>query len=168
MEGRRRFSSPGLTAHRGIKFKTTAAILAVVLYSVQCLLSYNTCQGIQLLQSDRFSWLLHLPGTIELAGSKSRGSSYWPGKFILASVVNWIFLLTLAGESLLFPVYTVAIKCGITFLSPNFVKFGYVMKSWKIKNFVLCRNFLKCFLSLINDYKEEKKILIWCHFLTLI
>ena len=52
----------------GIRFKTPAVILAVV----QCLLSYNTCQGIQLLRS-RNSWLLHLPGKIELAGSNSRG-----------------------------------------------------------------------------------------------
>ena len=40
---------------------------------VQLLLSYNTCRGIQLLRPNNCSWLLHLPGTIALAGSKSRG-----------------------------------------------------------------------------------------------
>ena len=44
-----------------------------LLYSVQRLLSYNTCRGFQLLRSEIFSWLFHLPGNIELAGSKSRG-----------------------------------------------------------------------------------------------
>ena len=62
MAGRGRFSSPG------IKFKTAAVILAVV----HRLLSYNTSRGFQLLWSDIFSWLLHLPVTIELDSSKSR------------------------------------------------------------------------------------------------
>ena len=61
------FLLPGADYSAGIRFKTTAAILAVV----QRLLSYNTCWGFQLLPSDSF-WLLHLPGNIELAGRKSR------------------------------------------------------------------------------------------------
>ena len=60
---------PGADYSLRIRFKTTVAILAVV----QRLLSYNTCCGFQLLRSDSFSWLLHLPGNIEFAGSKSRG-----------------------------------------------------------------------------------------------
>ena len=52
---------------------TTVAILAVG----QRILSYNNCRGIQLLQSGNFSWLLHLPRKIELAGSSS------PGHFLL-------------------------------------------------------------------------------------
>ena len=34
--------------------------------------NYNTCRGFQLLRSDIFSWLLHLPGNSELACIKSR------------------------------------------------------------------------------------------------
>ena len=39
---------------------------------------------------------------------KAGEDSYWPGKLIFAGVVNWILILTLAGELILFPVYTVA------------------------------------------------------------
>ena len=60
---------PGAYFWPGIRFKTTAAILVVV----QLLLSYNTCPGTQLLQPNKCSWLLHLPGKFALAGSKSQG-----------------------------------------------------------------------------------------------
>ena len=97
----------------GIRFKMTAAILAVV----QHLLSYNTCRRFLLLRSDSFSWLLHLPGNIVLAGSKSRGivlltrethfcRCYQPNPtfdtcqgIFFAGVINWILTVTLAVES---------------------------------------------------------------------
>ena len=63
------FLLPGADFSPGIRFKTAAVILA----AVQRLLSYNPCRGFQLLRSEIFSWLFHLPGIIELAGSKSRG-----------------------------------------------------------------------------------------------
>ena len=50
---------PGAYYSPGIRFKTTAAILAVG----QRLLSFNTYCGNQLLWSGNFPWLLHLPGT---------------------------------------------------------------------------------------------------------
>ena len=80
----------------GIRFKTTLAILAVV----QCLLSYNTCRGFLLLRSDIFSWLLHLPGNIELAGSKSQGMPVLTGEahFRHCYSINRILLFTLARE----------------------------------------------------------------------
>ena len=68
----------------GIRFKTIVAILAVV----QCLPS----RGFQLLRSDSFSWLLHLPGNIELAGIESRG-------MILLAREFSNLLLVLIGES---------------------------------------------------------------------
>ena len=83
---------PGADHSPKIRFKTIAVILAVV----QRLLSYNNCRGIQLLRSGNFSWLLHLPGKTEMAGSISRGLR--PGKLIFASVINRILLLTLAGD----------------------------------------------------------------------
>ena len=58
---------PGAYYSPGIRFKTTAAILAVG----QRILSYDTCWGIQLLGSGNLSWLLHLPGT----APTDRGSS---------------------------------------------------------------------------------------------
>ena len=79
MADRGRFSSPVLNSAKyspGNRLKTTAAILT----GVQLLLSYNTCRGIQLLQWCNFSWLLHLRGNIELAGSKSRGRIIMTGE----------------------------------------------------------------------------------------
>ena len=38
----------------------------------QRFLSNNTCRGFLILRTESCSWLLHLPGNIELAGSKSR------------------------------------------------------------------------------------------------
>ena len=67
---------PGAYYWPGIRFKTTAAILA----AGQCLLSCNTCRGIQLLR-----W-------------GNGDGSYWPGKLILAGVINRILLFTLAVE----------------------------------------------------------------------
>ena len=63
------FLLPGDDYSPPTRFKTTAAILAVV----QRLLSCNTCRRYLILLSDSFFLLLHLPGNIELAGSKSRG-----------------------------------------------------------------------------------------------
>ena len=70
MLGRQRFASPGLTTDQGSDLKlqrwswrwynSSSAII-------------NTCQGFQLLRWGNFSWLLHLPGKIALAGSKSWG-----------------------------------------------------------------------------------------------
>ena len=55
-------------------------------------------------------------------------------------------------------------NAGGTFLSPNLVKFGYVLNSTKIKTF-FCRKVLKCFFQLINYYKEIKtKFCFWCRF----
>ena len=68
MASRGRFSSPGWELTED-QLKNYSGDPAEVLR----LLSYNTCLGFQLLQSDRGSWLLHLPGNIELAGSKSWG-----------------------------------------------------------------------------------------------
>ena len=86
-----------------IKFKTAGAILAVV----QRLLSYNTCLGIQLLVSDIFSWLLHLLGTIELVGSKSRGMLLLTGQahFCRCYTVNQILLWHLPGNFRIFYCY---------------------------------------------------------------
>ena len=86
MSVRGRFSSPELRIRSlRIRFKTTAAILAVG--HPYC--SYNTCRGIQLLRSGNFFWLLHLPGT----------APYWLGKLIFTGVcINRILLLTLAGN----------------------------------------------------------------------
>ena len=66
--GQEPFSSPGADYPPQIIFKTAAPILAVG----QRLLSYNTCRRFLILRSDNFSWLLHLPGLIVLAGSKNR------------------------------------------------------------------------------------------------
>ena len=61
-----------------IKFKTAAVILAVE----QHLLSYNTCRVFLILRLDTFSWILHLPGLIELTGSKSQGMLQLAGEFL--------------------------------------------------------------------------------------
>ena len=55
---------PGAYYSPGIRFKTTAAILAVG----QSLLSYNTYRGIQQLRPNNCSLLLHLLGKFALAG----------------------------------------------------------------------------------------------------
>ena len=74
-----------------IRFKITAAILASL-----------TCQRFLILRSDSFYWLLHLPGNIELAGSKSRGKLLLTGETPFRWCLNRILLLllTLAGEFL--------------------------------------------------------------------
>ena len=41
-----------------------------------------------------------------------------------------------------------AIKCGRTFFSPNFVKFGYVINSRKIKTLYFAEIFKNVFFSL--------------------
>ena len=61
---------------------------------MQRLLSYNTCYGFQILRSDNFSWLLHLSGTIELEGSKSRGIVLLAGEFS-----NLVLLLTRSSRN---------------------------------------------------------------------
>ena len=94
------FLLPGADYSPGIRFKTTAAILAVV----QRLLSYNTCRGFQLLRSDNFSWLLHLPGNIELVDSKSRGMLLMTGKIHL--IKSWTdYSTVLAAEEKLSPAW---------------------------------------------------------------
>ena len=61
-----------------IRFKTAAMILAVE----QHLLSYNTCRVFLILRFDNCSWILHLPGLIELTGSKSREMLQLAGEFL--------------------------------------------------------------------------------------
>ena len=73
MAGRGSFPSPGLTTHWGVVIKLYCS-------NPQRLLSNNTCHGFQLLRSDSCSWLLHLLGNVELAGSKSQGSLLLAGK----------------------------------------------------------------------------------------
>ena len=114
---------PGVYYSPGIRFKTTAVILAVVLR----LLSYNTCRGKQLLRPNSCSWLLHLPGT----APTDRGSSFspvlstesyfshLPGNFRIF-YCNWEGLLVTKSEkSLLF--------CMKKW---NIITFSY----WKVKN----------------------------------
>ena len=137
------FLLPGVYYSPGKRFKTTAAILAVVLR----LLSYNTCRGNQLLRTNNCSWLLHLPGTIVLAGSKSRRRILLTGEAPFCRCSNWILLFTLAGESWLFPTLLPGGQkfCKITILYslnldwlrntffPNHLKYQYV---WLCKNFL--------------------------------
>ena len=75
-----------------IIFKTAAAILVVV----QRLLSYKTCRGFLILWLDNSSRLLHLPGLIVLAGSKSRGMLVLAGDFL--SCKQLIAVLYLLGK----------------------------------------------------------------------
>ena len=81
---------PGADYAPQIIFKTAAAIQAVV----QHLLCYNTCRRFLILRSDSFSWLLHLPWPIILAGSKSRGMLLLAADFSTGAGRSFV----LAGE----------------------------------------------------------------------
>ena len=63
---------------------------------VQRLLSNKTCRGFLILWSDNSSRLLHLPGLIVLAGSKSRGMLVLAGDFL--SCKQLIAVLYLLGK----------------------------------------------------------------------
>ena len=71
------FLLPGADYSPQIRFKTSAAILAVG----QCLHSYNTCRGFLILGSDNCSSLLYLPGLIGLVEAKAGECSYLPEIF---------------------------------------------------------------------------------------
>ena len=90
MVGQRHFSSPG------IRFKTTAAILAIVQrlfsYSITLAADFSSC-----------GWTTPLGcctcwGPLRWWAVKAREWSYWPWNLIFAGVINQIILLTFAGE----------------------------------------------------------------------
>ena len=64
-----------------IRFKTTAANLARW-NNAFLVLSYNICCRLLIKRSENFSWQLHLPATILLAGSKNWGLLLLVGYFL--------------------------------------------------------------------------------------
>ena len=72
-----------------IIFNTVAAILAVG----QPFLSYNTSHGFPILRSDNSSRLLHFPGLIVLAGSKSREMLVLAGDFLSCKLLFRVLYL---------------------------------------------------------------------------
>ena len=94
MSGRGRFSSPGLTTHRGSDLKVNRqswrqynASLAITLAADFSSCSRTTAPG-----------CCTCRGPLSWQAAKAGEGSYWPGNLSFASVLNRILLLTLAGE----------------------------------------------------------------------
>ena len=122
---------PGVYFWPGIRFKTTAVILAVV----QLLLSCNTCRGILLLRPNNCSWPLHLPGKFALAGSKSQGRILLTGETLFRRCYkpNHTFDTCWGIFESFTATVTKSEKSLLVSISNEKVKMQYFLL-WKVKN----------------------------------
>ena len=136
------FLLPGADYSPQIIFKTAAAILAVP----QRLLSFNTCRGFLILRSDNSYRLLHLPGNCFFIKSML---SHSLGNLIFAGVMNWILILTLAGEFSIFPVTE-----GVRTLYKKKWILLFQIQKWKIVTFSYWK-VKNCYFFVFNLYSFQ-------------